>query len=412
MPPGSGPPETLSDSAVQTVYRAGVPHTDRHGTLRTRYDTASFFPRCIYHAVAGSFRVIREAGFNCVHTWEGYDMAQALAELRGSGLQLIRHWPTDAEVRRYAADPDVLAWYLDEEPTPRTYFDTQRTRNPGLMGERYQAFLSRMATIKAIDPRHPVFPLDGSWVPPGFEAWWDRWSISGDISAHDNYPLEAGATSIAALPRSILQSVRLNGERKPVWLTLQAFGGAAALRPAMRLPTPGELRGMVFTAIIHGATGIILFAYDSDVTRQGQVIGIAPATTESYGKGASATPRQVAESRALWAGAAELNTELERLAPRLLSPTASLPYDVYFSGKSPTRSPIRTLLKDTDGRYTLLAANIEGRPLGARFQFTRAIASVVRLNGDGSETAIEPAGSMFRDALDALAAAVYEVRFR
>ena len=66
MPPGSGPPETLSDSAVQTVYRAGVPHTDRHGTLRTRYDTASFFPRCIYHAVAGSFRVIREAGFTPV----------------------------------------------------------------------------------------------------------------------------------------------------------------------------------------------------------------------------------------------------------------------------------------------------------------------------------------------------------
>jgi hypothetical protein len=99
MPCGSDQPETLSDSAVQTVYRAGVPHTDRHGTFRTRYDTASFFPRCIYHAVAGSFRSIRQAGFNCVHTWEGYGMAGVVAELRGSGLQLIRHWPTDAEVR-------------------------------------------------------------------------------------------------------------------------------------------------------------------------------------------------------------------------------------------------------------------------------------------------------------------------
>jgi hypothetical protein len=347
-----------------------------------------------------------------VHTWEGYGLAGAIAELRGSGLQLIRHWPTDAEVRELAADPDILGWYLDEEPTAQTYFDIRRTGNADLMGVRYQAFLSRMAAIKAIDPRHPVFPLDGSWIPPGFEAWWERWSVSGDISAHDDYPLEANATDIAALPRSILRSVRLNGERKPVWLTLQAFGGAAELRPAMRLPTAGELRGMVFTAIIHGATGIILFAYDSDVTRQGHVIGIAPQTPESYGEDARATPRQVARSRALWAGAVELNAELDRLTPRLLSPTAGLHYDVYFSGNSPTRSPIRTMLKETDGRYTLLAANVEGRPLGGRFQFTRAIASVVRLNGDGSQTAIEPAGSMFRDALNALAAAVYEVRFR
>jgi hypothetical protein len=246
------------------------------------------------------------------------------------------------------------------------------------MGERYQAFLSRMAAIKAIDPRHPVFPLDGSWIPPGFEAWWERWSVSGDISAHDDYPLEANATDIAALSRSILRSVRLNGERKPVWLTLQAFGGAAELRPAMRLPTAGELRGMVFTAIIHGAAGIILLAYDSDVTRQGHVIGIAPQTPESCGEDARATPRQVARSRALWAGAVELNAELDRLTPRLRSPTASLHYE----------------------------------PLGGGFQFTRTIASVVRLNGDGSQAAIEPAGSMFRDALNALAAAVYEVRFR
>jgi hypothetical protein len=380
--------------------------------VRTDYDTASFFPRCIYHAVAGSFRAIREAGFNCVHTWEGYGISDVIAELRANDLQLIKHWPTDAEVREFGSDPNILAWYLDEEPTAQTYFDMQRTGKTGLMSERYQRFVSRKAAIQAIDRRHPVFPLDGAWVPPALEGWWDRWNTSGDISAHDNYPLMAQATDIGSLPRSIHQAVRLNGERKPVWLTLQAFGSAPGLQPAMRLPSPGELRGMVFTSIIHGATGIILFAYDSQVTREGFVIGTAPGTPESYGKHAAATPRQVEQSRALWAGAARLNAELDRLTPRLLSPTATVPYTVYFSGASRSRSPIRTMLKGAEGRYTLLAANIEGGSLGVRYQFTRTIASVLRLNGDGSRTIIAPGGSMFRDSMDSLGAAVYEVRFR
>lgn len=397
---------------MQRVYRAGVPHTDRAGNIRTGYDTASFFPRCIYHAVAGSFRAIREAGFNCVHTWEGYGIGDVIAELRANDLQLIKHWPTDAEVKEFGSDPSILAWYLDEEPTAQTYLDMQRTSNTGLMSDRYQAFVSRKAAIQAIDRRHPVFPLDGAWVPPALEAWWDRWNTSGDISAHDNYPLMARTADIGSLPRSIHQAIRLNGERKPVWLTLQAFGGAPGLQPAMRLPTPGELRGMVFTSIIHGATGITLFAYDSEVTREGLVIGIAPGTQESYGKHATATPRQVEQSRALWAGAALLNAELERLTPRLLSPTATLPYTVYFTGASRNPSPIRTMLKGAGDPCTLLASNTEGRPFGVRFQFTRPIAAVRRLNGDGSRTIIAPIGSMFRDTLAALAAAVYEVRFR
>ena len=381
------------------------------GVVRTGYDTASFFPRCIYHAVAGSFGAIRAAGFNCVHTWEGLGIADVIAELGSNDLELIRHWPTDGELTEFGSDPHILAWYLDEEPTAQTYLDMKRTGNAGLMADRYRAFLARRAAIRAIDRRHPVFPLDGGWVPPLFEGWWERWNTSGDISAHDNYPLLAHATDITALPRSVLRAVRLNRERKPLWLTLQAFGGAAGMHPAVRLPGAVELRGMVFTAIIHGATGITLFAYDSEVTRQGLVIGIAPETPERYGDYASATPGEAARSRALWSAAAGLNAELERLTPGLLSPTASLPYAVYYTGKSRTQSPIRTMLKVTDGRYLLLAANIEERSFGARFQFSREIASVTRLDGDGTRSSMAPSGSMFRDSLSPLAAAVYEIRF-
>jgi hypothetical protein len=404
--------DVLEPFAVQSIYSAGVPHTDARGALRSRYDTGSFFPRCIYHAVPGSFAAIKRAGFNCVHTWEGVGVAEVIDELRATGLQLIRHSPTGDEVRRFASDPRILGWYLDEEPTSHAYLDMERTGEPGLMAERYRAFVATMAAIKAVDPRHPVFPLDASYIPPGLDDWWDRWNSSGDVSAHDNYPLQPGTADLEALARSVLRAVRLNGERKPVWITLQAFGGLRGLGAAVRMPTVEELRGMAFTAIVHGATGIILFAWDSPVTRTGHVLGIGPGTPERYDSGSVATGAEAARSRILWAGAAALNAELERLTPRLLSPTARVPYEVYFSGESRTPSPIRTMLKEGDGVYTLLAANLEGNRIGAEYQFPSGIASVRRLNADGSVTALEPDRTAFRDALGAFGAAVYEIRLQ
>ena len=72
-------------SAVQSIYLSGVPHTDAQGRLRSAYDSASFFPRCIYHAMPGSFAAIKTAGFNCVHTWEGVGVADVIDELHSSG---------------------------------------------------------------------------------------------------------------------------------------------------------------------------------------------------------------------------------------------------------------------------------------------------------------------------------------
>lgn len=401
----------VSVAGVQALYRHGVPHTDRQGNLRTTYGPESFFPRCIYHAIAGSFKLIEAAGFNCVHTWEGDSIADVIGEVRSAGLQLIRHWPTDAVVKSLAADPNVLGWYLNEEPTAQTYLDMQRTSDTTLMAARFRAFLSRKAAIKALDPRHPVFPLDAAWIPPGYETWWERWNTAGDVSAQDNYPLRPGTTDFDAMARSIVRAVRLNGGRKPVWITLQAFGAAPGMRHPVRMPTPAELRGMAFTAIIHGATGITLFAYDSHVTRAGSVIGIAPETAESDGLHPAVTADEAAASRTLWTGAAALNAELARLTPRLLSPTARMRYAVYFSGASRTPSPIRTMLKRTRGTYTLLVANIEDRPFGTRFEFPKRIGALERLHANGTRTPLKHDGRAFTDSLDAFGAAVYEIRF-
>lgn len=405
-------PEALSAAAVQRVYRAGVPHTDRQGNIRFRYDTASFFPRCLYHAITGTFQAIRDAGFNCVHTWEGYGIGDIIGELRSANLQLIKHWPSDAEVSAFAADPQILAWYLDEEPTAQIYLDAQRTGDSTLMGRRYQEFLSRLSAIKALDARHPIFSLGTAWIPPDSKEWWERWNTAGDVTAHDNYCLLSTTTDLESLTTSVPLAVAINREQKPMWLTLQAFAGTAERKSELLMPTPDELRGMAFTSIIHGATGLIFFAYDSRVTREGLVLGIAPKTPVAYDAYAKATPGEVSQSRALWAGAAALNAELSRLTPELLSPTAGMSYQVYYSGESHTQSPIRTMLKITDGRFTLLAANIEKQAFGVRFEFANEVVSVSRVNPDGSTTELAPQGSGFSDSLGQFGAAVYDIRFR
>lgn len=398
--------EALSVNAVQRAYLGGVPHTDRHGSRRHGYDTASFFPRCLYHAIQGSLQSIRDAGFNCVHTYESIGIADIMDELRSADLQLLKHWPTDEEVRAFGLDPHILGWYLDEEPTHRTFLDMARTGNQGLMRERFEAYLSRRAAIKAIDPRHPVFPLESGWIPPGHQDWWERWNTAGDVVAYDHYPLERNTRDIEVLADRISLAVRINEESKPVWLTVQAYTGNRAV-----LPTPAELRGMVFTAIIHGATGIITFAYDSWITRIWAVVGISPDPVPDYDGRGAATPEQRNRSRALWSGASALNAELQRLTPLILSPTADLPYTVHYSGRSRTRGPIRTMLKSSDGAYTLFASNIERSPLAGRFGFSRNIGSVKRLNQDGSSTWLTADGGTFRDSLGPFGVGVYEIRF-
>ncbi|HEY7633938.1 MAG TPA: hypothetical protein VH763_00215 [Gemmatimonadales bacterium] len=401
----------LSPGAVQRVYRSGVPHTDRTGTIQFEYDSASFFPRCLYHAMAGSFQAIKDAGFNCVHTWEGYGIRDVIGELRSANLQLIKHWPSDAEVSAFAADSNILAWYLNEEPVAQIYLDAQRSGDSTLMGRRYQDFLSRFSAIKALDPNHPIFSLGTAWIPPDSKEWWDRWSMAGDITAHDNYCLLSTTTDFQSLATSVPLAVELNRERKPMWLTLQAFAGTAERKSGLVMPSPDELRGMAFTAIVHGATGLILFALDSKVTREGLVLGIAPETPTAYGAYSEATPTEADRSRSLWAGAASLNAELTRLTPELLSPTAGLPYQVYYSGESHTQSPIRTMLKVRNGRYTLFVANIERETLGVRFEFAGDIRSVRRVNPDGSATALRPDRTAFGDSLGPFGVGVYQIRF-
>jgi hypothetical protein len=366
-------------AAVQTVYQDGVPQTDRHGVRLDHYDPErSFLPIGLYHALNGElhgrkyqFADYVKAGFNTAHLWEGEHLKDVADAAKDAGMQLIIHWPKDDEIKAYRDHPAVLGWYLDEEPIGQHW-----TVKGKPMEKFYDEFLQRRDAIHRLDPTHPVFALDAAWIVPPATEWWTKWNSAGDVSCHDNYPLTPKRqTTISyeqGIPESVALAVKINEQRKPVWACLQAFEHYDTRFP-FSMPTVGQFRAMTYAAFIHGATGVIDFALDSYITRRGACVGIAPDPQVSYGPPASgATREQVRASRELWAAAAELNAELRRLTPALLSPTAKVEYHVELNGAWPaiTKEPIRTLLKtEPSGKLVLLVVNVDDAPQQVRVRF-------------------------------------------
>lgn len=367
-------PRQPPKSAVQTIYQAGAPHTDRSGApLSQHVRGRSFFPIGIYHGLHGrhfgreySFQQIAEAGFNTVHFWEGQRVGAVIDGARRHGLMLIPHHPTDPEIRKLAKDPAILAWYLDEEPTQ--FYDPKEQ-------PKYLArFKERYAQIRSLGARQPIMVVDRRPML-GRMTSWDRWATSGDVSSHFTYPFVGDVIHTLGRRRSIAaglsRAVALNAEKKPVWFVAQAFSGTLG----WRMPTPRLLRAMTYTAIIHGATGIIYFGLDSFVMRDGNVIGMAPNPLADYGKTPDfdgrgnppliANPNDLAGSRALWRMMPALITELKTLSPAILSPTARRAYSVEVEGEQLSEFPIRTILKKVADEYVLLAVNLDTVPLTA-----------------------------------------------
>lgn len=368
--------------APQYFYQQGVPHTDGQGRLLHAYQPGrSFLPRGLYHAMTGdfsghaySFAPLAAAGFNCVHLWEGLRLRNVLPELQRERLQVIIHNPAPPAVALGAVSEQVLGWYLDEEPTGKYSLEE--------MAGRLAAFRQRYEEIRRVDPLHPIFPLDTNAVGAERREWWLKWAALGDLAVHDNYPFREGTDTLdkaKGLPTTLPLALEATGQAKPVWFVAQAFATDGRKPPAWVLPTPEQLRCQTYAAFILGATGIIYFAEDSWFTRQGGVLGVAPNAPTDWG---GEDPRRwvVSEpqaqcSRELWATLTTLNGELRRLEPVLLSPTSDLRYQVAVRGDRLSPTPVRCLLKSApDGLY-LLAVNLDGRSLEARFTFPGPLAS-------------------------------------
>ena len=152
------------------------------------------------------------------------------------------------------------------------------------------------------------------------------------------------------------------------------------------MPEARTLRAMAYAAVVHGATGLIYFAFDSFVTRDDGILGIAPAPRSDYGVTVDynldgkapliASDAALDRSRKLFGAVAELNVEMAALREAILSPTSSVEYTVRPTREVDRSNAVRTLLKQTGGANILIAVNVDNDPATVKFRFSGVIEKV------------------------------------
>jgi hypothetical protein len=365
--------------APQKIYRAGAPHIDRDGGIRRDYDAArSLFVIGIAHAMQGRFHgadydlaLLAEAGFNTIVPFQLLDPGEVVARARALGLKVTLPAGNAALAARFKGDTTVLAFEVDHEPSMQPPDESA--------GERLRRFLETKAAIQAADPHRLVMTVNSPSISPPRTDLWRAWSRASDIHAHWKYPFMhppvLSLSSERGLPETLNLALTETHEAKPVWYYAQAF---ASPMERWFMPSASEARGMLYAAIVHGATGVFWFAYESPVTRNGRVIGIAPDTQEAAGiqlpygpdPPLAASESEAAASRRLWQSVRVLNREVAALAPALLGPTADIFYRVFVAGTPASATPIRSLLKVMpNGDLLLIAVNIDNVSLQASFFF-------------------------------------------
>lgn len=388
--PASSAPAGL---AIQTMYRKGVPHTDKNGRMLMRYEPGrSFFPIGIWGIPMGEvwgtsyeLKTVVDAGFNTIWPWPR-ELSQTLPEAARHHLQLVHMGEIDPGIlQQFGKHPNLLANVWHDEPTGGFWGKD--------MQKQFDTFLAYRKKAHEIAPELPVFVNDVPWITPPATDWWIRWNTSGDLACHDNYPIKHGGRvdSLGELEPALTLAVQKNQEKKPVWFIAGAFEQPGKSAFPFRFPTPAQLRACVYAGLIHGATGITYFTWDTYVCRDGCVIGMSPnpkvayvpnPQQPGYSHPTPATPVQLAQSQSLWTMTTAINRELRDLTPAILSPTIAdddLGYQV-FPDLSHSQDPVRCLLKPhPDGGYVLMTVNLDATVLDCKFQFSKPLGVVHRM---------------------------------
>lgn len=416
-------------NAVQVVYRDGVPHTDRNGNLLTRYDPErSFFQIGVWGNPYGDIygtnydlKTLTEAGFNTMWPWPIGTFEQQLEAGKAAGLQVVyMHALDPAEAARLKDHPNWLGNVWCDEPTG-AYWGKD-------MEGKFAEFQEYKTKINAAAPGRVVFVNDVPWVTAPATSWWAKWNTAGDVACHDNYPVmnrgyrsrslgDEGSKS--GIPTTTLLAAAVNQEKKPVWLIVGAFTQRGHGAFPFRFPTPTQLRAQVYAGLIHGATGIIYFCWDTFVCRDGDVMGMSPDPKVAYSPGgagftkpSNAKPMELAESRAVWEAARQVNAEIRELTPSLLSPTVGeeLKYSLKTEGTPVSQSPLRCLLKPhPEGGYVLLTVNVDDAVMKGTYEFPGGLKSVQPMFENREPLELEPEQKTFDDMYDPFETHVYRI---
>lgn len=292
-------------------------------------------------------------------------------------------WPAP-EGQGYSASPDIYGWQIEDIPLSLgaqqepTCSPANLQASVDRLTEKYEAHLDATDQVLFHTEVAPV----STYFACNVDSFWDQSAQLGDAANHDYFvnAWEAGVPlpSLHPIAVSVGRQTIVVGEEKPSWFIVQAV---SVRDNGFR--TPKQTRATVYTAIIHGATGISYYVWDSFATRDilggsRGLVGVRPTVPVSYPEQTSGfVPSQetIQKAEEAWRGITELNAELALLEPIILQKTSAEPYRVIVSEQANPWAPIRTMLKSMNGDLYLFAVNIDNAETDAEFRFERAVVS-------------------------------------
>jgi len=412
---------------VQKCYLSSVPQTTAMGKVLLKYDPAeSFFPLGLWATSVPDLKPLHEAGFNTIAV-AGMD-ARALEEPKGrielvrklaaSRIQLIPAYVPGADaLRALVNERSILAYLAIDEPN-RFVYSKDDPIEPA-----YQQILVQRRRVRSIDPNRGVYInlVARHWLvaDPLEVAWWYVFNETGYITSTDCYEIYDEKSNMKDVARSVADQVLINQDRAPVWFIAPGHKDKRVPpHPDNAFPTPRQLRSAIYTAVTHGATGIMIFKLNEASWMLHPGIGpdTSPNGYTAAGRkladeqGMVVTEQDAALSRELWKTASLINTELTSLKKVVLSPTSPVDYRIFVSGpKTEVDLPIRTLLKKVDGKFYLFAVNIESAEYKTRFELPAELKGVRDLSvmyGSSRGTA-SASGVSISDTFEPLGVRVY-----
>lgn len=245
------------------------------------------FPIGIYYVMSiEDLEVVKEAGFNLVvvpSPKASYVFADSAA---AKGIGLVVASPSTRrqfwEMRqdKFGNHPALIAWSVLHRPDAKLV-------HPDVMLALYEI-------LEEVSPNHPIA------TTLRYAETMSEYARATDIVIPWELPIpQLPITRIADVIHNARAATR---GQKPIWALIQATGNAWATDRTMdekaegRLPTVAEVRALAYLALVHGADGLLFYAYNL----------IQSASERNY--------RITEDAPELWAGMCALNRELAALA--------------------------------------------------------------------------------------------------
>ncbi|MCB8932908.1 MAG: hypothetical protein M9921_05335 [Fimbriimonadaceae bacterium] len=235
-------------------------------TFQNPLKDAGTFPIAVWLQDPGQATRYKSAGINLyVGLWQGPTEEQ-LAALKKAGMPVV--CDQNAVGLRHLADPTIVAWMHGDEPdNAQAVIDPatgKQTWGPCVPPARIVADYRR---LKSADPSRPVLlnlgqgVANDAWKGRGNGAKLDDYKTyvqGSDIVSFDVYPV-AGVgepLQLGLVAKGVDRLKAWADDKKRIWTCLECTDIGAKGKA-----TPAQVKAEAWSAIIHGARGLIYFVH-------------------------------------------------------------------------------------------------------------------------------------------------------